>query len=81
MTLSSDEQFDLAAEHAARLIDLFSGEGDAHHGVLPERTEEAGARRQVPDTDDVGLCPDDGGRPDRRQGGGPGRTLQDGPTC
>ena len=48
-------QFELAAVHAARRIDLVGGKLDAHHGVVAERAEEAGARRQVSDLDDVRL--------------------------
>ena len=76
LTLSSAEQLDLAAEHAAGGVDLLDGEVDAHHGVLAQRAEEAGARRQVPDTDDVGVCPDDGGRPKRRQGRRPAEPFR-----
>ncbi len=48
------EQFDLAAHHAARRVDLFHREVDRHHGIFAERPEKAGARRQMTDSDDVG---------------------------
>jgi hypothetical protein len=49
------QQLDLAAVHAARRIDLVGGELNAHHGVIAERPEEAGARREMPDLDRIGL--------------------------
>ena len=48
------QQLDLAAHHAAGGVDLLHREVDRHHGVIAERAEKAGARRQMADLDDVG---------------------------
>jgi hypothetical protein len=54
LTESSFKQLDLAAHHAARGIDFLDREIDRHHGVFAERSEKAGARREMADLDDVG---------------------------
>ena len=48
------QQLDLAAHHAARGVDLLDREIGGHHGVFAERSEKAGARRQMAELDDIG---------------------------
>ena len=59
-------------------IDLLRGELDAHLGELAERPEEAGARRQMPDADRVGLRRHDRRHADAGERGRAGGALQEG---
>ena len=49
------DELDLAAHHATDCVDLISGELDAHHRVFAERSQEARQRREVSDSDRIGL--------------------------
>ena len=69
-------ELDLAAHDAAGRIDLVDRERDTHHRVLAQWTEKAGARRQVPEADRLGLAADDGGKPERSERGCGARSLQ-----
>jgi hypothetical protein len=71
------DEFDLAAEHAAAIVDLLRSELHAHDGIFAERPEKAGQRRQVADADGVGLRPDDRRRGNAGQQGGTGRILEE----
>jgi hypothetical protein len=64
------EKLDLAAGDPAGGVDLLDGQLRGLDGELAERPEEAGARRQVADADDVRLplrqgWPRQGGRKER----------------
>ena len=62
--------------HAAGGVDLLDREVDRLHGVLAERAEEAGARRQVADADGFRLSIADRGKAgDRGHGGCRARCL------
>ena len=58
------DQLDLATDDPARRVDFLDGERDAHHRILAERTEKAGARRQMAQPHRVGLAAHDCREPD-----------------
>jgi hypothetical protein len=63
---------ELAPHHAARRVDLLGGHLDAHHGVLAERAEKAGERREVPNLDRARLRAHDRRKAERERACGTG---------
>ena len=57
---------DLAAHHAAGSVDLLDREVDGHDAIFAERTEKAGARRQVAEPDGIGVWRQNRGRGNSR---------------
>src|SRR5437879_12515239 len=70
------DELDLAPHDAARAVDLLDRELDAHHRVLAERPEEAGARREVAKADRVRLTADNRRKSERAERGDGARPLQ-----
>ncbi len=56
------EDLEPASEDAARSVDLLDREVRRHHRIFAQRSEEAGARRQVAEADDVRRLREDDGR-------------------